>query len=261
MELFDEDKFEEYIRRNFKSILEISSADYSSEGAGTCDVCQREAFLKIHSRSFTKGLYDKEIPRFVVFFIECPKCRSKSFINTIQLTTTRLVKDEEGDTSNENRFQFYQLYRLPTSEESFVNNDIPEEYVSLKDTVSEAVFCLLHGRNIAAAILFRRAIQILTKDVLGAKGDSLYKQLEWLKVNTNNLGITLIDVFHDNAKIIKDIGNQGAHPDNDVTLHNFTKEDADGLHDLFLSIIHEVFVKPAKLKALQDDLRKSRKLQ
>ena len=74
------------------------------------------------------------------------------------------------------------------------------------------------------------------------------------------MGIDLVDVFHDNAKIIKDSGNQGAHPDDDITLHVFTKEDAEGLHDLFISIVHEVFVKPAKIKSLQEELKKNRKL-
>ena len=74
------------------------------------------------------------------------------------------------------------------------------------------------------------------------------------------MSIDLTPVFHTNSKIIKDIGNQGAHPESDITLHDFTKEDAEGLHDLFLSIIYEIFIKPARSKELQNELKKRRKL-
>jgi len=177
------------------------------------------------------------------------------------LANHKLVgKDEDDEDIFEDCYEHYKLYRLPVSDENFINQDIPGEYVSLKDTTADAAFCLTHSKYIAAAILFRRAIQILAKDILGGVGRNLFEQLQWLKTNKNNLNVDLSEVFHDNAKIIKDIGNQGAHPDEDITLHNFSKEDAEGLHDLFITIIHEVFVKPAKLKTLQEDLMKSRKL-
>lgn len=266
MELLNEKEFETYVRRNYEFMFELENPNVSNELPGTCDVCQREAFLKVHSRSFQSPynyVIDK-LPRFMTFVIECPQCRRLSFITTVELATdkTTVVKDDEGNEEEEmvKVYQFYKLFRLPIMEESFANKDIPNEYSSLKDTVSEASFCLSHSRNIAAAILFRRAIQILAKDVLGATGKTLQSQLDWLKTSKNKLGIDLADIFHENAQIIKDIGNQGAHPDDDVTLHNFSKKDADGLHDLFISIIHEIFVKPANDKALREELKKSRKL-
>lgn len=263
MELFNEEEFEKYIRQNYECIIELNGPEISTEMSGTCDVCQRDAFLKIHSKTYQQAYYrENGLPRFVTFLIECPQCRRKSFLKTVQFLTYKPTgkKDEDGEDENDVTYQHFKLFRLPTIEESFVNKDIPEEYISLKDTVSEASFCLSHSRNISAAILFRRAIQVLAKEILGATGKTLHLQLEWLKTNKNKLNIDLVEIFHDNAKIIKDIGNQGAHPDDDITLHNFTKEDAEGLHDLFLSIIHEIFVKPTKLKAIQDELKLNRKL-
>jgi hypothetical protein len=265
MELYNVKEFEDYIRRNYDLLGELSKPDYDSELPDTCDACHKEAFLKIHSESYQRAYYNElKVPRFVTFFIECPQCRRKSFIKTVQLEVDKpiIVKDDDGNDEEdyEKVYQFYKLFRLPIIEETYANKDIPAQYTSLKDTVSEASFCLSHSRNIAAAILFRRALQILSKDILGAQGRTLYLQLEWLKTNKNLLSIELAAVFHENAKILKDIGNQGAHPDDDITLHNFTKKDADGLHDLFISIVYEVFVKPAKLKALQEELKQSRKL-
>ena len=126
--------------------------------------------------------------------------------------------------------------------------------------MNEATFCLAKGKYISATIMFRRAIQIIAKQILGAEGKTLFKQLEWLKENKNLMGIDLVDVFHDNAKLIKDIGNQGAHPDDDLELHIFSESDANGLYDLFIHLIHEIFVKPVKIKAIQEELKLSRKI-
>jgi hypothetical protein len=198
----------------------------------------------------------------VTYFLECPGCKRKAFYKTARIGIERTTgeKDANGDDETRLLIQHYILFILPTREGSYINKDIPSEYVTLKNTVAEANFCLSHSKYLSATILFRRAIQIIAKDILGATGKTLHSQLEWLKNNKNKLDIDLSEVFHDNSKIIKDIGNQGAHPDDDVSLHDFKQEDADGLHDLFLSIIHELFVKPLKMKAMQDELIKNRKL-
>lgn len=260
MELINEKEFEKYIKENYECIYESNSYSISDETPGTCDSCKRDVFLKVYSRTYDNSYYhDNGLPRFVNIYIECPSCRRKSFLQTVQFLEQKAIK--EGDsTKYEYIYRLYKLYRLPISNENYINEDIPEEHISLRKTANEADYCLSNSKFLASAILFRRAIQILAKDILGGKGNNLFKQLEWLKSNENVLKIDLTEVFHENVKIIKDIGNQGAHPDDDITLHDFNKEDAYGLHDLFISIIHEVFVKPMKIKALQDELKKSRKL-
>ena len=260
MKLIDKKEFEEYIKDNFECILESNETSISQELSGTCDSCKRDVFLKVYSRSFDKPYYsDDELPMFVNIYIECPSCRRKSFIQTVQFVEQKAIK-EGNSTRYQYTYRLYKLYRLPVSGENYINEDIPKLYSSLIKTANEADYCLSNSKFIASAMLFRRAIQILAKEVLGGKGKTLFKQLEWLQSNENLLKVDLTEVFHDNVEIIKDVGNQGAHPDDDITLHDFTKDDAYGLHDLFISIIHEVFVKPAKMKALQDELKKSRKL-
>jgi hypothetical protein len=262
MELLNEDEFSEYIQRNYECIITTESYSVESEIPGTCDVCQRDAFFKVYSQEYANPYSSRSSGiRFVVILVQCPSCKRKSFLQTVQLAgEEKIESDDETAPETKDVYKYYKLYCLPTIEENYANKDIPDEYVSLKNTISEASFCLSHSRNLAAAILFRRAIQILAKDILGAIGKTLYLQLEWLKENENKLKIDLTDVFHDNSKIIKDIGNQGAHPDDDMTLHDFTKEETNGLHDLFVSIVHEVFIKPVRLKALQEELKQSRKL-
>ena len=45
--------------------------------------------------------------------------------------------------------------------------------------------------------------------------------------------------------IIKEAGNQGAHPDNDPDLLEFTSEDAQDLQNVFMELVSDLFVVPA----------------
>ncbi len=126
----------------------------------------------------------------------------------------------KGGDELEQVFQYFKLFRLPSVEESFANKDIPDEHNSLKDTVSEASFCLSFKKCSGS-------YSVQTCNTNSCKG---YTWCNWqdtsssIRMAQNKLSIDLAEIFHDNAKIIKDIGNQEAHPDDDVTLHNFTKE-------------------------------------
>jgi hypothetical protein len=252
----NEEEFTKFIKANYKSIYKGDSS-YHSELAGHCDFCKRDAYLKIKIRWQDKGIYREDyLPNFATMFIQCPSCERKSFLQTVVLST---LENSEGGGSKW-VYEYYKLYLLPTTEHKYEIKDIPSEHTSLKQTITEAIYCLDGSQYISAAIMFRRGLQILAKDVLGATGKDLYNQLEWLKTNPNKLGVSLTNMFHDNSELLRKVGNQGAHPDNDPTLHNFTEDDANGLHDLFLVIINEVFVLPAKMKALQDELKTRRKI-
>lgn len=260
MELINEKEFEKYIKTNYECIYEADNSNISDQVPGKCDSCSRDVFLKIYSKTYEQPYYSNDnLPRFINIYIECPNCRRMAFIHTVQFIEQKAIQNGNG-TKYQYTYRLYKLERLPISNENHSISDIPSQYSSLQKTATEANYCLSNSKFIASAILYRRAIQILAKDVLGAKGKTLFNQLEWLKTNENKLKMDLTEVFHDNIKIIKDIGNQGAHPDDDITLHDFTKDDANGLHDLFISIIHEIFVKPSKMKALQEELKKNRKL-
>jgi len=260
MKLFDEKEFRKYIENNYPLVITSSKQSFNTETSGNCDFCKRDAFLKIHTKAYTDIYKHNELPRFIVTLIECPNCRNKSFVQLVQFSNQKSIKGENGGTQHTFEYLFYRLYRIPVSDKEQINSDIPEKHTSLKKTINEANYCLSKGKYIASAIMFRRGIEILVKDILGAKGRTLFKKLEWLKSNENLLKIDLTEVFHENSKIIKNIGNQGAHPDDDITLHAFKKEDADGMHDLFLSIVYELFTKPKRMKALQEELKASRKL-
>ena len=196
------------------------------------------------------------LPLFGTMLISCPSCKRQSFLMSVVLSK---LGDNE-DAVSQYLYEFFKLFNLPTQESQFETKDIPEEYDLLKKTIIEAKFNLENSQYMSATIMFRRGLQILAKDILGAKGHSLYQQLEWLKENENKLKISLSELFHDNSKLVRLVGNQGAHPDEDKDLHEFNEADANSVHDLFLLLINEVFVMPEKMRLMKKELSERRKL-
>jgi DNA-directed RNA polymerase subunit RPC12/RpoP len=268
MKLLNIDEYRSYLKETFQLLYSGTEfPDYEQEEIdGTCDSCGKEVFLKVRATYFNNNTYGTiGSPGFFCLLFECPRCKRKRFVQTAWVLYKEQVQsksspDDSEEYDIEEKYEVYKLYSLPTQRDSYIYKDIPNTYNTLITTISEALFGMDHGKFVSSAIMFRRGIQIIAKDILGAKGKTLHSQLEWLKTNSNNLGIDLSELFHDNTKLIKDVGNQGAHPDDDLTLHNFTKDELDGLHDLFVIIVNEIFVKPEKLRQLKEDLKKSRKL-
>ena len=104
------------------------------------------------------------------------------------------------------------------------------------------------------------ALQIITRDILGAKPDSLANEIKSLIGVKNKLGITLINDFSENSYIVKECGNQGAHPDKDPDLLDFAPEDARNLYNIFLEIVSDLFVAPIAAKKAREDLLNKRKI-
>lgn len=255
MQLLDETEFEKYVRANYKLILTNDSSSISEDYSGHCDNCHRDVYLRIGSRWNSQAYRNDSFPSFVTFFIKCPKCNKQSFIHSVVFS--RAVT-ESGNTTYE--YDHFKIFELPTQNIQFETKDIPAEYGLLIKTVSEAKFNLLSSKFMSATMMFRRALQILAKQILGAKGRTLNDQLKWLQENENTLKINLSELFHDNSKLIRQVGNQSAHPEEDEDLNEFTEKDANILHDLFLVLINEVFVIPEKMKAMKKELAERRKL-
>jgi hypothetical protein len=256
MELLDEKDFSYYIHTNFKLLHQSADASIPKQYASDCDFCKRGVYLQTSKYWQTAKMdVNDENPLFCMMVLSCPNCQKDKYMQMIvhvirNIDAARTIKG----------YSFYEIYSFPAEDNQAETKDIPDEFASLKMTISEALFCLEKSQYISAAIMFRRGLQILAKDVLGAEGRDLFKQLEWLKKNPNKLGINLTTLFHANSDIVRQIGNQGAHPDQDITLHGFTEEDANGLHDLFISLISEVFIFPAKMKTLQNEMKNRRRI-
>jgi hypothetical protein len=57
--------------------------------------------------------------------------------------------------------------------------------------------------HLAAAAMFRRAVQVITRDILGAKPSTLANELEQV-VGKNHNGVAVTTNFADNGYIVKE---------------------------------------------------------
>ena len=113
--------------------------------------------------------------------------------------------------------------------------------------------------HIAAAAMFRRAVQVITRQMLGAPPGNLAVELEWTAGKTFN-GTTITSDFSENAYIVKEAGNQGAHPDADPDLLDFEQEDAENLQQIFMELVAELFIIPEAKRKAKENFLKRRKI-
>jgi Domain of unknown function (DUF4145) len=132
--------------------------------------------------------------------------------------------------------------------------ELPSDPPSLRIAYKQAVRAIDANANLAAAAMFRRALQIITRELLGAKPGNLANELKEVVGKKYN-GAAITKSFASIGYVIKEAGNQGAHPDKDPDLLDFTSQDAQDLQDIFMEIVAELFIIPAaKEKAHQEFL-------
>ncbi len=161
--------------------------------------------------------------------------------------------------ASEKEFKCYKLFTIPENE-IYSIAELPIEYPSLISAYEEAIKCMQVKAFKAAATMFWRALQIIARDILGANEWNLANSLKKLKNQPNKLGVVLSENFHNYSYVIREAGNQGAHPDKDIDLIDFTEKDTTDLMNIFLEVVNKLFVKPALLKKAKEDLRRKRKI-
>ena len=155
--------------------------------------------------------------------------------------------------------KFYRIAAIPPEGLQEVP-DLPEKPTTLRTSYIEAMRSLDNNCPMAAAAMFRRALQVITRDILGASPGNLASELKSLVGKENKLGVRLSRSFDNHSYLIKEIGNQAAHPDADPDLLSFTYEDAMDLHAIFLELISELFVAPAAAARAVQSLMDRRKI-
>jgi Domain of unknown function (DUF4145) len=243
--LFTNDEFEDYIAETFP---EVSTAFISQKRiVDYCPHCNTSLALEIYSMAFVE-VKDRlgnsrrvlHLPYFVMF--HCPECKAER---------RWLLYDISG--------RKYRLLSIP-GEGDWDIPELPIDPPSLRKAYAEAMRCLNSNAPMAAAAMLRRAVQVITRDILGAPPSQLGNELKWLSGRENKLGVVLSQDFHDNAYILKETGNQAAHPDADPDLLEFTEEDSRHLHNIFLEMIAELFVVPDAKRKARDGILKRRKI-
>lgn len=184
--------------------------------------------------------FETDLDAPVIYIFRCPVCHAfKQWI-----IYEWQIQDDAGKWNR----CYFRVTSVPNEGlEEIV--ELPEDPPSLRAAYRQAIRAMDANANLAAAAMFRRALQVITRDLLGAKPGNLANELNAVVGKPFNGG-TITTNFANIGYIIKEVGNQGAHPDEDPDLLDFTSEDAEDLQQIFMEVVSELFVIPvAKEKA------------
>jgi len=245
----DRSELHQYIRENYAEITDHRiDEDHWDLLCTRCQiirgfqVIKREISGNTVKRYSQKGMFVTETKEFdtdfdapVTYLFRCPVCRSFKQWIVYELFNENDERDE--------RTYYFKVTSVPGEGLEDIG-ELPENPPSLRRAYRQAIRAMDANAQLAAAAMFRRALQIITRELLSAKPGNLANELTEVVGKTYN-GIMVTKNFAEVGYIIKEAGNQGAHPDKDPDLLDFTSEDAQDLQDIFMELVSDLFVVPA----------------
>ena len=253
--LKDKNDLIEYIKENFSEVTDSRVNDDHFDIY--CTHCGVVRGFQVTKRHYTNEatLYrqyddrDFDAPRTIYF--HCPVCDAHKIWIVFSIYETE--KNNEGQDVSITKL--FKVISIPGEGMEDID-ELPNNPKSLKIAYRQAIRAMNANAYIAAAAMFRRALQIITRDILYAKPGKLADELRLLVGKEYN-GAKITDDFANNGYIVKESGNQASHPDSDPDLLDFSEQDARDLRDIFLELVSELFVLPeAKRRAKQDFLNR-----
>ena len=199
------------------------------------------------------GTYSVDSVAPIAIYFRCPVC------GTYKQWIVYKISLVEGDVGHRQRVtRYYRVASLPSEGIEDIE-EIPPEPPALRIAYKQAIRAMDANAHIAAAAMFRRALQVITRNILGATPGNLANELSEV-VGTEFNGTKITNDFADNGYIIKEAGNQGAHPDGDPDLLDFTQQDAEDLQQVFMELVSDLFIVPAATKKSKEEFLKRRKI-
>jgi hypothetical protein len=119
---------------------------------------------------------------------------------------------------------------LPKTVNSLISDSVKKDF-------EEALLCQSVGAYRGAAVLARRAVQLICLDKGAKEGEKLYKQIE--ELFDNNI---ITQDIKDWADEVRYIGNDAAHPNKEEV----NKEDSEDILELLESLCDVLYVAPAR---------------
>ncbi|MCD6460514.1 hypothetical protein J7L67_07610 [bacterium] len=149
--------------------------------------------------------------------------------------------------------QRYRIMSIPKEQPDIP--EMPGKPHYLKKLYIEGVKCLEAGCPIAAAVIFKRAIHVLTRELLGATPGTLMSEFRSIINKRNKLGVVLHETFKNNPYLEK----ESSISDTKDSIHGhdiilFTDEDAYTLHEIFVELIVMLFVLPNSVNQAREHL-------
>ena len=191
---------------------------------------------------------DYSAPKTYLF--KCPVCKSYK---------VWVLYEFEFKTENGRQIDYFRVTSLPNEGIEDIT-ELPAQPASLRIAYRQAVRAMDANAHLAAAAMFRRALQVVTREVLGAKPGILANELREVVGKSYN-GATITESFAEVGYIVKEAGNQGAHPDRDPDLLDFTPQDAEDLQRIFMELVSELFIVPEAVKKAKADFLARRKIE
>jgi hypothetical protein len=187
-----------------------------------------------------------------VWAFMCPVC--KGMIQWLMYN----FKTEGGEEGEDTPDRYFRITSIPALGSEDID-ELPREPPQLRTAYRQAIRAMNANAYIAAAAMFRRALQVITRNVLGAKPGNLANELKEIVGKVHN-GVIISTDFANIGYIVKEAGNQGAHPDHDPDLLEFSEQDARDLQNIFLFLVSELFVAPAAMERARADFMSRRKI-
>lgn len=206
--------------------------------------------LSVSGSSDGYGRFHEDFYTPVTYQFRCPVC--KAFKQWIVYRIQLRHEDEKR------RWHYFRVSSIPSEGLEDID-ELPENPPQLRMAYRQAIRAMDANANLAAAAMFRRALQIITRDLLGAKPGNLANELNEVVGKSFNGG-TVTKNFAEIGYVIKEAGNQGAHPDKDPDLLDFTAEDADDLQGVFMELVSELFIVPAAILKSKQEFMARRKI-
>jgi Domain of unknown function (DUF4145) len=207
------------------------------------NMVQRYDLVIIEGRLKSEFQFDFDAP--VIYLFRCPVCKAFK----------QWIVYEFGSVDNK---VYFRVTSVPGEGLEDID-ELPEDPPALRTAYRQAIRAMDANAHLAAAAMFRRALQVITRVLLGAKPGNLANELNEVVGRSYNGG-TVTKNFADVGYTIKEAGNQGAHPDKDPDLLDFTPQDAQDLQGIFMELVSELFIVPAAVAKAKMDFLARRKI-
>jgi hypothetical protein len=195
--------------------------------------------------------YEEDFAAPKTYYFRCPVCSAFKQWVVFEFQ----FKDAEGKYGD---YRYFRVTSIP-SEGMEEITELPDQPVALRTAYQQAIRAMDANAHLAAAAMFRRALQVITREILGAKPGNLASELREVVGKAYN-GVTIMADFSTSAYIVKEAGNQAAHPDQDPDLLDFSPEDAQDLQDIFMELASDLFVVPAAVQKAKAEFIARRKI-
>lgn len=196
-------------------------------------------------------------PEIMLLKQECSSCQSRILFICVMIPEGEVeIKVNLEELNRENYYKFYLVGAIPEKMDNGLTNFIPEEEIELKDIAQEGFFCLNYFKFRSASYLFKNAVGIIIDKMHDSPDGEILSKLYWMTQNLDRLPLDWKKIISKNSSNLERLldNNWGEE------MNEKFKMEAYSYHDLFISIISEIYIKPYHLSKIERNEIKLKRL-